>query len=153
MSDCRRVDQLADRIEAQVVVSPFFSDERPPRGPQGLLDWRLDGLLSTMLARGEACGLPGEKILVASNGKILAQWALFIGAGERAGFCASRFDDYLKNLFKACYNARFFQIALCFDELDGIAPDIIEEKVRQLLSQRDLAGFDCILTIAAAKTL
>ncbi len=153
MSDCRRVDLLGDRIESQVVACPFFFNEKPLRGPQALLDWRLNGLLSRMLARDEVCGEPGERVLFAGNGKIRAHWILFLGAGERDAFFPTPFENFLDELLRICCNAGFVKLGLCLETGVGYPVDLIEEQVRGKVLQRDLAGIDCLLSVTASEAL
>ncbi|HTA18129.1 MAG TPA: peptidase M17, partial [Polyangia bacterium] len=55
-----RWDQAAP---ADAVCVPVWTDVRPLRGAAGLLDWRLCGRLSTMLASGKVTGAEGEQTL------------------------------------------------------------------------------------------
>lgn len=40
-----------DALNHDTLILGFFSDERPPRGYCGLVDWRLNGIISTEIAR------------------------------------------------------------------------------------------------------
>ena len=42
-----------DRLPHECLVLGFFSDERPPRGNGGFVDWRLNGLVSRLIADGK----------------------------------------------------------------------------------------------------
>ncbi|NNE19006.1 MAG: hypothetical protein HKN10_11070 [Myxococcales bacterium] len=75
-----------DELQTEVIVLPFFSDERPLRGTAGLIDWRLCGSLSRKLMAGYLQGTFGEKALVANPGKLKAERLLLIGLGESASF-------------------------------------------------------------------
>lgn len=53
----------------ELLVAPFFSDERPLRGAAGLCDWRMCGRLSRLILaeritgdRGEVTLLPGRRL-------------------------------------------------------------------------------------------
>ncbi len=62
----------------------FFSDERPPRGHSGFVDWRLNGVISKQMADGRISGIPLEKVLIASDRRLPASKILLIGLGEIA---------------------------------------------------------------------
>ncbi len=78
--------QSLDELETEVIVLPFFSDERPLRGAAGLLDWRLCGALSRKLMAGYLDGTFGEKALLTTAPKLKSQWLLLVGLGESAAF-------------------------------------------------------------------
>jgi hypothetical protein len=48
----------------ELLILPFFSDERPLRGAAGLVDWRLCGRLSRLLQKGRLDGSFGETTLL-----------------------------------------------------------------------------------------
>jgi len=75
-----------DELQTEVIVLPFFSDERPLRGATGLIDWRLCGALSRKLMAGYLQGTLGEKALLATPGKLKSERLLLIGLGESAAF-------------------------------------------------------------------
>jgi len=60
----------------------FFSDERPPRGYCGLADWRLNGLVSGLIAAGRITGAFMEKVLICSDHRTLSSKILLVGLGE-----------------------------------------------------------------------
>jgi len=75
-----------DELQTEVIVLPFFSDERPLQGAAGLIDWRLCGSLSRKLMAGYLQGTFGEKALLANPGKLKSERLLLIGLGESASF-------------------------------------------------------------------
>lgn len=75
-----------DELQAEVLVLPFFSDERPLRGPAGLIDWRLCGALSRKLLAGYLDGHFGEKGMVAAPSKLKVDGVLLVGLGPSSSF-------------------------------------------------------------------
>ena len=73
-------------VEADVLVTPFFADDRPLRGPAAWADWRLCGLLDDALAAGRLPLGLGGATLVPSSGRLAARCVLLIGLGARAAF-------------------------------------------------------------------
>ena len=70
-----------DRLECQLVEAGFFEDERPLRGPAGLLDWRLNGAISREIINGRITGRFKETVIIPSNGRIQSPKILLIGLG------------------------------------------------------------------------
>ncbi|MEQ8161652.1 MAG: leucyl aminopeptidase, partial [Smithellaceae bacterium] len=42
----------------------IFSDEKPPRGVCGFIDWRLNGFISREIKQGRILGRFGEKVII-----------------------------------------------------------------------------------------
>lgn len=72
-----------DRLKCDVIGVPFFSDERPPRGVLGLLDWRLCGLVTRMMLRGKILGAPMETVLIPARQRLVVDKVVLFGAGTR----------------------------------------------------------------------
>jgi hypothetical protein len=73
--------QPIDRQECQLVQASFFEDERPLKGPAGLLDWRLNGAISREIIHGRITGGFRETVIIPSNGRIRSPKILLIGLG------------------------------------------------------------------------
>ena len=70
-----------DALNRDTLILGFFSDERPPRGYCGLVDWRLNGMISTAIARGRISGEFLEKLLYAFPERIRISRLLLLGLG------------------------------------------------------------------------
>lgn len=70
-----------DALNRDTLILGFFSDERPPRGYCGLVDWRLNGMISTAIARGRITGDFMEKLLYAFPERIRISRLLLLGLG------------------------------------------------------------------------
>ena len=70
-----------DALNRDTLILGFFSDERPPRGYCGLVDWRLNGMISTEIARGRLSGDFPEKLLYAFPKRIRISRLLLLGLG------------------------------------------------------------------------
>jgi hypothetical protein len=75
-----------DQVIVDVLVTPFFSCDRPLRGPAARADWRLCGLLSERLQRGELVGDQGEAALIPTGGRMRSPILLVMGLGPRSDF-------------------------------------------------------------------
>jgi hypothetical protein len=71
-----------DDLNCEGLALGFFSDEKPPRGYSGFVDWRLNGIISRYMAEGRLEGSYLEKVLIASNRRIPPSKVLLIGLGE-----------------------------------------------------------------------
>ena len=70
-----------DALNRDTLILGFFSDERPPRGYCGLVDWRLNGMISTAIAQGRISGDYLEKLLYAFPERIRISRLLLLGLG------------------------------------------------------------------------
>ncbi len=75
-----------DRLKCDAIGVPFFSDQRPPRGVLGLLDWRMCGLVTRMMMRDKIAGTPLETVLIPARQRLPVDKLLLFGAGPRADF-------------------------------------------------------------------
>jgi len=75
-----------DELQAEVIVLPFFSDERPLCGAAGLIDWRLCGALSRKLMAGYVDGSFGERALLTKPTKLQSEALLLVGLGASSTF-------------------------------------------------------------------
>jgi hypothetical protein len=70
-----------DALARETLILGFFSDERPPKGYCGLVDWRLNGIISTEIAAGRISGNFLEKIACSFPGRIRVSRLLLFGMG------------------------------------------------------------------------
>ena len=82
--EIRHSTQGACRFATRALVVGFFADERPLRGEAGLVDWRMNGYVSRLLERQRLSGETEESTLVASSGRLRAEFSLLMGLGERS---------------------------------------------------------------------
>ena len=97
--ELQRWDQLADTPGGppELLALPFFADERPLRGAAGLVDWRLCGRLSRLLATERVTGAPGETTLLPAQ-RLPFQKLLLFGLGEADRFDEVRYRDAVREL-------------------------------------------------------
>ena len=70
-----------DALNHDTLILGFFSDERPPRGYCGLVDWRLNGMISNEIAGGRISGIFLEKLACAFPERIRVSRLLLFGLG------------------------------------------------------------------------
>jgi hypothetical protein len=71
------------RVEADLLIAPLRSGDRPPRGIAGFADWHLCGFLSRLILDGRLRGEEGETTLVAVQGRLLCPRLLLLGCGDQ----------------------------------------------------------------------
>jgi hypothetical protein len=79
-----------DILNHEVMAMGLFSDERPPQGICGLVDWRLNGLISKEIVRGHILGTFMEKILIPTCSRIPTPKIFLIGLGLLTELTADR---------------------------------------------------------------
>jgi hypothetical protein len=68
-------------LKTEALCLPFFRDERPMRGPAGLVDFRLCGRVSKLIADGKMQGDLGEAVLMPARPRLFAERLIWLGAG------------------------------------------------------------------------
>jgi len=101
------------------VCVPVWSDVRPLRGAAGLLDWRMCGRLSAMLAAGKVTGADGEQTLFPSAHRLPWRLVLALGAGPRREFSAERLQASVRRTLKAARGLGARRLALALPARDG----------------------------------
>ena len=61
----------------------IFSDEKPPRGICGFIDWRLNGLISHQIKQGKIGGKFGEKVIIPFPQAYWGGILILFGLGSR----------------------------------------------------------------------
>ena len=75
--------QPLERVESEIAVAGFFSDERPLRGGAARVDWRLCGGLSRRIVDGDLAGASGEALLIGCGRALRSPRLLLVGLGDR----------------------------------------------------------------------
>jgi hypothetical protein len=96
-ADLRRLDEVA----SEVLACGVFTDERPHHGAAGLVDWRLSGTVSRLLADGFVTGRLGEVVMLPLRPKLPFDKALLFGLGTRATFTDEVFRDVTAHMLRA----------------------------------------------------
>lgn len=101
-----------ERVRADLLAVPIFSDERPLRGAAGRADWRLCGGLSRLMAEGRLGGRPGEAVLAASFGGLAVPLLLALGVGSRSAFDAAGLQAFAGEAVRRALGLRVPTLAL-----------------------------------------
>jgi hypothetical protein len=106
--ELRRLDQL----RCDVLALSFFEEERPLRGAAGLVDWRLCGKLSRLLASRRLAGTQGEVTLLPPRPRLPFDKLLLLGLGARGAFDETAYAEALRRTFGALSAMRTHSVAL-----------------------------------------
>jgi hypothetical protein len=103
-----------DLQECDLLVSGFFEDQRPLKGTSGLIDWRLNGMLSRLLKEGRMTGEWQEATLIPSRGRLTPPFLLLLGLGKIRDYSTLRLRALFPRLFETLKNLRSPTICLSF---------------------------------------
>lgn len=98
----RRLDQAG----TEVLVAAILEDERPPHGLAGLVDWRLAGRISALLASGYATGVLGEVLLVPGKPRLPFDKLLLFGIGRRRDFSERVYRTAIEHVLRTLEGLR-----------------------------------------------
>lgn len=143
MSQLVRATLPADSLPGESVVALYFSDQRPLAGPAGLLDWRLDGALTRQLVSGIVQGRAGEHIMISNNGKLKADWVLFVGGGKWHGLSAETYTSLVRHMLKVASQAGFRRISLPLAVHESLSENALQMQFEQSLKPLDRAFESC----------
>jgi hypothetical protein len=124
--DLRRLDAL----HHEALAVGIFEDERPVRGPLGLVDWRMCGSISRMLLSGRLRGTRGERLLLPPGRRLSFDKLLIFGLGPRADFDTATYDATVDDILRTLSGVRVRApvVALPGRSADRIAADQAMER-------------------------
>jgi len=102
----------ADVLRHECVVCGFFLNERPPKGHCGLVDWRLNGIISKLIKKGTLSGAFTEKVLITPTFRIPSSKILLFGLGNSTDLTYERVYEAGHNISHTvtgidCYDTAF----------------------------------------------
>jgi len=149
MTSCQIVDLAADQLTADVVVAPFFLDQRPLLGPAALLDWRLDGQVTRMLLDRSVSGKFGEQLVLRNNGKLKADWVLLVGGGAWSRLDQDSYCELVQLAVKSLSQGGAREPALCFPQWEGVSLKMLTREVDNQLSRHPHRLISCQFSCAS----
>jgi hypothetical protein len=106
----------------------IFSDEKPPRGICGFLDWRLNGFISREMKQGRISGEFGEKVIIPFPERISTKNLFLFGLGPLSEFNYDRIYTSAYSIVEAVDGMQLADFAFdlqgenrCSLDLAGIA--------------------------------
>ncbi len=124
----QELEQL-DRLKCEAILSPLWSDERPPSGVLGLIDWRMCGFVSRMIVRGLLSGARGETVLVPLRPRFTVDKLFVFGLGPRSEFTEDALVPTVTRMLEVVSRAKVRTTALVLPGRDkgGITPALAME--------------------------
>jgi hypothetical protein len=124
-SESRRSERLleptlqnVDALDVDAVVVGLCRDVRPLGGVLGMIDWRLCGRVSRLVAAGAITGVDGERVLMPTHGRIPAPRLFFYGWGDAASIAARRLA-HVEAMAEMVARAGVHRVAFAFPEPAG----------------------------------
>ena len=133
-----------DLQECDVLVSGFFKDERPLKGSAGLIDWRLNGALSRLLAERKLTGDWEETTLIPSQGRIMPRMILLLGLGEVREYSSLRARELCVQLLETLKNLDALKVCLSLPYEESYNVDcgkLAEVLIEGIADCFDLSGY------------
>lgn len=114
-----------DQSDGDLLALPVFNVDAPPHGLSGLVDWRLHGAISRLLAdrgrsldddRAREAGSfkaeAGERLLLPAGRKVPFEWVLFYGLGPPKGYGMERYRAAAEGLVGAITGLKVRRVGL-----------------------------------------
>lgn len=153
MNPLERLTLPADSLPGESVVALYFSDQKPLQGPAALLDWRLDGQLTRMLLDGEVQGRAGEHVMLQNNGKLKADWVLFVGGDKWHGLCPETHAALIRHMLRVARQAGFKDVTLAFMPHEDISLKLLQQQIKDAMTVEgagiDTCRFSCESVVSA----
>ncbi|HPC86236.1 MAG TPA: hypothetical protein P5238_06435 [Smithellaceae bacterium] len=103
--------QPPDRQNHKCLVLGFFKDEKPPRGICGLVDWRLNSLISKEIKKGHIRGDFREQVAIPRPERINAEMLFLFGLGPLADLSYDRIYDAARQMMTAAGRMKLWEFA------------------------------------------
>ena len=120
-----------ERVESDVAVAGFFTDDRPLRGGAARADWRLCGGLSRRIESGDLSGRSGEAMLIACGRALQAPRLMLLGLGDRSDYDRLGVSEETRDALERCRKLGIGRVALA---PLGIAPDDVPRHAPSIVS-------------------
>ena len=143
----QQVASPPDQIEAEAVAALFFPEDRPLAGAAGLLDWRLNGLLTNLIRDGKVSGQFGEQLWLQANGKLRAPWVLLAGGGERQALAdADKFRQIMTHLLQVAAASGIRRLVVGVDPDGQLGKEIHAGLIEEVWTHLAPEAMQCLVS-------
>jgi hypothetical protein len=97
----------------------MYQDVRPLRGAAGLLDWRFDGRLSSLIVAGGLTGALGEQLLIPSNRRLPWRLTLAVGLGALGELDEARASQAMRRVLSTMRGLALVRLTLALPGREG----------------------------------
>lgn len=108
----RKIPVVED-IQADLLVTTYFQDLGSPKGPTGMIDWRLNGFISRNIVEKRITGAKGEITLVPLNQKFETQRMILVGLGKWREYTISELRSMLPAIQKVVTDLNPAHVCFC----------------------------------------
>lgn len=108
----RKIPVVED-IQADLLVTTYFQDLGSPKGPTGMIDWRLNGFISRSIVEKRITGARGEITLLPLNQKFETQRMILVGLGKWKEYTVSELRLLLPSIQKAVMQMNPAHVCFC----------------------------------------
>jgi hypothetical protein len=108
----RKIPVVED-IQADLLVTTYFQDLGSPKGPTGMIDWRLNGFISRSIVEKRITGAKGEITLLPLNHKFETQRMILVGLGKWKDYTISELRQLLPTIQKAVMQMNPEHVCFC----------------------------------------
>lgn len=114
-----------DRLDGDTLALDLLVEERPPRGLAGLVDWRLNGLVSRWLTEGDFDPAGEDPLLFGGSPRLGTQRLFLLPLGQRSDLLTRRLPRICDNFadLLARSGARRIASAVPGAQIDGVADE------------------------------
>lgn len=107
-----------DQLDNQAAVLFLFENRSLLGESAGLIDQRLNGVISQLIQEEKITGEYGERVLVASEGRILAPKVLVLGLGKASSLMYERLRKVAAIIFQTLMKIQVFNFATFLPIID-----------------------------------
>jgi hypothetical protein len=93
--------KFVDLDPSDTLILFLFKNKIPIKGLTGLVDWRLNGIISKWILENRIQGDFNERLLFPSFQRLPFQKILLLGIGEEKDFSEFRFQEIIHHMFEA----------------------------------------------------
>lgn len=114
------LSERAETIAAEIIIAPWFLDDRPLRGGAGRIDWRMCEFFSTLIDQGLVTGEPGNLFLLRTDGSVRSPVAVLAGMGRKSESTLQGLEEMLARAFFSSLELGNRRIALCLETIKEV---------------------------------
>lgn len=142
-----RLERLHASLEAvdelfgfDAVCALVTEEERPFSGGLGFLDWRLCGAVSRVVKSGFFSGVPGEKLLLPTDGRVPAGRVFVVGLGRSNAVTAVGLEHALAQAAEMLKKAGVESVALALPRLAAPLAAAREQTLERAFTEQAFTG-------------
>lgn len=106
-----------DKIPVDLLVLMWFQDQIPFHGLMGLIDWRVNGMISHLIEQKKLTGKAREMVLLPSEHRFQADKLIILGLGEREEFHENHVSQVFDFFFETVYRMKATRICVSLSGL------------------------------------